>query len=110
MRTILRRLCIEAGYTDVTEAPDIATARVTAVDARPDLVIVDWQLPDGTAPDLVSALRAEGEIAICFVLAPSTLAEAAQQAADAGADECVPKPFTGEDLRRRLAARSMVRL
>jgi DNA-binding response OmpR family regulator len=110
MRTILRRLCIESGYPDVTEASDVAAARVAAVDHHPDLVIVDWQLPDGTAVDLVRALRAEGDIAICMVLAPATLTDAAQQAADAGADECVPKPFTGEDLRRRLVTRSMVRL
>jgi two-component system, chemotaxis family, chemotaxis protein CheY len=106
MRTILRRLCIESGYPDVTEASDVAAARVAAVDHHPDLVIVDWQLPDGTAVDLVRALRAEGDIAICMVLAPATLTDAAH----AGADECVPKPFTGEDLRRRLVTRSMVRL
>jgi DNA-binding response OmpR family regulator len=110
MRTILRRLCIEAGYAVVAEAPDVATARVAVVDERPDLIVVDWQLPDGTAVELVAALRAEGEIAICMVLAPSTLTDAAQQAADAGADECVPKPFTGDDLRRRLAARAVARL
>jgi two-component system phosphate regulon response regulator PhoB len=104
MRTILRRLCIEAGYTDVTEAPDLATARVAAVDDRPALVIVDWQLPDGTATDFVRALRAEGETAVCLVLAPSSVADAARQACDAGANDCVPKPCTGDDLRRRLAA------
>ncbi len=104
MRTILRRLCIESGYTDVTEAPDLATARLVVVDARADLVIVDWRLPDGTATDLVRALRSEGETATCIVLAPSSIPDAAEQARAAGANDCVPKPFTGDDLRCRLAA------
>jgi DNA-binding response OmpR family regulator len=109
MRTILRRLCIESGYTDVTEAPDVTSARVAAVDGRPDIVVIDWQLPDGTGLDLVRCLRAEGERAAMVVLAPSAERGAAQAAADAGADDCVAKPFTGDDLRRRLAAPSLAR-
>ncbi len=104
MRTILRRLLIEAGFTDVTEVADATGARVAAVDGRPDIVIVDWRLPDGNALDLVSCLRAEGETATLVVLAPSAVADAADQARAAGADDCVAKPFTGEDLRRRLSA------
>jgi len=104
MRTILRRLCIESGYTDVREAADLTTARVSAIDERPDIVVVDWQLPDGTGLDLVRTLRAEGETAAMVVLAPGAVADAADAARDAGADDCVAKPFTGDDLRRRLAA------
>jgi CheY-like chemotaxis protein len=43
------------------------------------------------------------------VLAPSAERGAAQAAADAGADDCVAKPFTGDDLRRRLSAPSLAR-
>jgi DNA-binding response OmpR family regulator len=104
MRTILRRLCIESGYTDVAEAPDMTSARVAATDRRPDVVIVDWQLPDGTALDFVRELRAEGDQAPVVVLAPSAVPGAADQARAAGADKCVAKPFTGDDLRSQLAA------
>jgi DNA-binding response OmpR family regulator len=109
MRTILRRLCIESGYTDVTEAPDVTSARVAAVDGRPDIVVIDWQLPDGTGLDLVRCLRAEGETAAMVVLAPGAETGAPQAAAEAGADDCVAKPFTGDDLRRRLAAPTLPR-
>ena len=106
MRTILRRLAIESGYPEVTEAADISTARVAAVDGRPDVVVVDWELPDGTALDFVRGLRAEGEGAAVVVLAPAAITEASELARQAGADDCVAKPFTGDDLRRRLAARA----
>ncbi|MDQ1519342.1 MAG: two-component system, OmpR family, phosphate regulon response regulator PhoB [Actinomycetota bacterium] len=109
MRTILRRLCIESGYTEIAEAPDVTSARVAVLDAPPDIVVVDWQLPDGTGLDLVRCLRAEGETAAMLVLAPGALTEAPQAARDAGADDCVAKPFTGDDLRRRLAAPSFQR-
>jgi DNA-binding response OmpR family regulator len=103
MRTILRRLCIESGYTEVAEAPDVTSARVAAVDGRPDVVVADWQLPDGSGLDLVRSLRAEGETARILVLAPNTADGAVDAAQAAGADDCVAKPFTGDDLRRRLA-------
>jgi DNA-binding response OmpR family regulator len=104
MRTILRRLCIESGYNEVSEAPDATSARVAAVEGHPDIVVIDWQLPDGSGLDLVRHLRAEGQTAAVLVLAPGAEADAAQAAHDAGADDCVAKPFTGDDLRRRLAA------
>jgi DNA-binding response OmpR family regulator len=106
MRTILRRLCIESGYTDVTEVADVTSARVAAVDGRPDIVIVDWELPDGNAIDFVRCLRAEGDDAPVVVLAPGAIEDAAGAACAAGADDVVLKPFTGDDLRRRLAART----
>lgn len=106
MRTILRRLCIESGYTDVTEVPDVTSARVAAVDGRPDVVLVDWELPDGTALDFLRCLRAEGDDAPVVVLVPNTAEGGADEAIAAGADDCVAKPFTGDDLRRRLVARA----
>src|SRR3954468_6188181 len=89
MRTILRRLCIESGYTDVTEAPDVTSARVAAVDGRPDIVVVDWKLPAGRGIARVPGLRAEGETAAMVVLAPSAEEGAAEAAAEAGASDCV---------------------
>jgi DNA-binding response OmpR family regulator len=82
---------------------------VAAVDGRPDVVVVDWQLPDGTALDLVRCLRAEGETAAVVVLAPAAVEDAGDAARAAGADDCVAKPFTGDDLRRRLVAPSFSR-
>jgi DNA-binding response OmpR family regulator len=103
MRTILRRLLIESGYTDVTEVHDVTSARVAAIDARPDIVVVDWQLPDGNAADLVRVLRAEGDGGSILVLAPAHLDGAADVIRAVGADDCVSKPFTGQDMRRCLA-------
>jgi DNA-binding response OmpR family regulator len=104
MRAILRRLCIESGYTEVAEAADATAARLAAVDGRPDVVVVDWQLPDGTGVDLVRCLRGEGEQAVIVLLVPAADGTAAQVAREAGADDVVTKPFTGDDLRRRLGA------
>lgn len=102
MRSILRRLLIEAGYTDVTEVHDVTSARVAAIDGRPDLVVVDWQLPDGTAADLVRVLRAEGETGAILALAPAHLEGADEVIRAVGANDCVVKPFTGAEMRQRL--------
>jgi len=103
MRTILRRLLIESGYAEVTEVAGVATARVAADEVQPDVVVVDWELPDGNALELVRELRDGGNRSAVVVLAPGVITEAGDLARAAGADECVSKPFTGDDLRRRLA-------
>ncbi|MCK6370471.1 MAG: winged helix-turn-helix domain-containing protein [Gammaproteobacteria bacterium] len=45
-----------AGF-DVEEAGDCSTARARIADSRPDLVLVDWMLPDSSGLELTRALR-----------------------------------------------------
>src|SRR6201987_60773 len=45
-----------AGY-EVREAEDCREARARIVDARPDLMLVDWMLPDMSGLELTRALK-----------------------------------------------------
>ena len=45
-----------AGFA-VDEAEDCATARRQIVDANPDLVLIDWMLPDTSGLELTRSLR-----------------------------------------------------
>ena len=45
-----------AGF-DVDEAEDCSSARNRIADNRPDLVLVDWMLPDSSGLELTRALR-----------------------------------------------------
>ncbi len=45
-----------AGF-DVTEAEDCAEARARIADSRPDLLLVDWMLPDQSGLELTRALK-----------------------------------------------------
>lgn len=56
-RAALNRLVRSLGIEAVREAETIAQALASIKTLRPDLVLVDYQLPDGTAADLLAALQ-----------------------------------------------------
>jgi DNA-binding NarL/FixJ family response regulator len=80
----------EAAEAEALLAKDKAT--------KPDLVLLDWELPGAQATDLVPALRSRCHRTI--VIALSGRLEARQEALDAGVDAFVSK---GEPPDRLLA-------
>ncbi len=69
-----------------------------------DLVILDWMLPDGDGPQLLSKLRQQGFDRPVIMLSARTQTESRIQGLDAGADDYLPKPFDLEELFARLRA------
>ncbi|MEU2737288.1 response regulator [Streptomyces sp. NPDC007095] len=89
-------------YT-VATAPDGTSALSLASRTPPDAVIVDLDLPDDDGTDVITGLRDWSSIP---VIALSEHAEPANvvEVLDAGADDCVTKPFVMEELLARLRA------
>jgi len=56
IRQMLAFNLTRAGF-EVDGAEDCSTARQRIVDARPDLVLVDWMLPDSSGLELTRSLR-----------------------------------------------------
>jgi DNA-binding response OmpR family regulator len=56
MRNVLALYLRRCGFT-VLDAANLADARNLQAKESPDLTIVDYQLPDGTAFDLLSTYR-----------------------------------------------------
>jgi two-component system chemotaxis response regulator CheY len=105
MRTILKRLLHECGYTDVVEAGNgLEALDVLAAGALPELGLVDWNMPEMTGIELVAAVRANPAYAgmVLMMITTETAIERIQEALDAGADEYVMKPFTKEVLLEKL--------
>ncbi|SEO69510.1 phosphate regulon transcriptional regulator PhoB [Aquisalimonas asiatica] len=90
----------------VVEAGDAAEARVAITDHQPDLILLDWMLPDTSGPDLARALRREnmlGDIPI-IMLTARTEEEDKVRGLEAGADDYVTKPFGPRELIARIQA------
>lgn len=99
--TIARSIARILKAHDVSVATTCAKGIEFARTLDPELVIVDFYLPDGTGKDIVDALRATGSRAP--VLLMSGAIDAAEWAdwAFYAADDFLPKPFPPEQLRAK---------
>ena len=101
-RMSARRLLELEGYEVVGEAGDGESAVAKAAELRPDVVLLDVNLPDTTGFDVADRLRDSG--ARVVLTSDRDASEVAPFAADAGACGFVPKgSLSGANLARVLA-------
>lgn len=94
-----------AGF-DVDEAEDCSTARQRIADLRPDLVLVDWMLPDTSGLELTRSLRREDinrDLPIIMLTAKAAEREKIV-GLEGGADDYITKPFSPKELIARINA------
>jgi two-component system KDP operon response regulator KdpE len=102
---ILRALQIKLrgdGYA-VDAVATMSDAIAQAAMRPPDALIVDLILPDGSGTDLCRQLRRQTQAPILILSAVGDEQEKIA-ALDAGADDYVTKPFSGDELLARLRA------
>lgn len=92
----LVRITLEASRVRVIEAVDAATAIGQAAAFRPDLILLDVDLPDSSGLDVCRHLKADPALARTRIV---MLTAAAQQddvarGLAAGADQYLTKPFS----------------
>jgi len=94
-----------AGFS-VQEAEDSRTARGMLVDARPDLLLVDWMLPDMSGLELTRLIKRDRETRELPVIMLTARAGEADKVAglEGGADDYVTKPFSPRELLARINA------
>jgi two-component system KDP operon response regulator KdpE len=97
------RINLAARHYEVAVAADGASALRAAVDASPDLVILDLGLPDLDGVDVIHGLRGWTSIPI-IVLSGRAGNQDKIDALDAGADDYVTKPFGIDELLARVRA------
>lgn len=105
IRQMLAFNLTRAGF-EVDEAEDCRSARQRIADARPDLVLVDWMLPDSSGLELTRALRrddASRELPIIMLTAKAAEREKII-GLEGGADDYVTKPFSTKELIARINA------
>lgn len=94
-----------AGFA-VVEAEDCATARAMIADERPDLVLIDWMLPDSSGLELLRMLRRDEANSDLPIIMLTARAEERDKVSglDGGADDYVTKPFSPRELISRINA------
>ena len=94
-----------AGY-EVAEAEDCREARTAIADQRPDLLLVDWMLPDMSGLELTRQLKKDRETRDLPVIMLTARAEEHDKVAglEGGADDYLTKPFSPRELLARIQA------
>jgi len=104
-RTIIRKMLSDVGF-EVFEAADGVEAlrRLKEMD-QPDVLLVDWNMPEMNGYDLVRAVRGDAQydkVPLMMVTSETELGQMAKALA-AGANEYVMKPFTKDVITEKLA-------
>ena len=106
MRRIVNNLMRQTGFGKVTEAEDGAVALQKLENGAFQFVVSDWNMPNMSGLELLKAVRHSDHLKhLPFLL---VTAEARKEniidAAQAGADGYIVKPFTGLVLRQKIDA------
>ena len=94
-----------AGF-DIDEAEDCASARLRIADHRPDLMLVDWMLPDMSGLELTRQLKRDRDLQEIPIIMLTARAEEHDKVAglEGGADDYLTKPFSPRELQARIQA------
>ena len=94
-----------AGF-EVREAADAPAARSAVANQRPDLLIIDWMLPDTSGLELTRQFKRDRDTAELPIIMLTARAEEADKIAglDGGADDYLTKPFSPRELVSRINA------
>ena len=95
------RPLLEGEHYKVLWARNGESALVQAVDSRPDVVILELDLPDGDGFAVLDALR-EWNVAPVLILSERAGVADKVRALDAGANDFLVKPFAPAELTARL--------
>jgi len=102
IRNIQKNVLAQLGHTDVAEAADGLEALQRIREQRPDLMLVDWNMPNMDGITLVRNVRAnDPNLPIIMV---TTEAEKSRviEAIKAGVNNYVVKPFTSQTLSEKI--------
>ncbi|MEQ9444043.1 MAG: response regulator [Rhodospirillaceae bacterium] len=103
IRRVATRIVEDLGFK-AEEAEDGEKALEASRSHMPDVVLLDWDMPNLSGIDFIKALRTMpgGETPKVVFCATQNDVKHIQQALDAGADEYIMKPFDGEIVYAKL--------
>lgn len=105
MRSLLKALLVRVGH-EFLEAENGRQGLEIAIAQRPDLMIVDWRMPEMNGVDLIRALRKTdfGRGVYILILTGIEQEEVLIEALDAGADDFLSKPLKAKILAAKMRA------
>lgn len=103
LRDMLAESLEQAGYT-IHTAGTVSEARRLLEQCQPDLVLLDWMLPDTSGLNWLRQIRRIDRFRMLPVIMLTARGEVADRVAglDSGADDYIVKPFSLKELQARI--------
>ena len=104
MRRIIKNLLRDLGFNNTSEADDGSSALPMLRTGSFQFLITDWNMPGMTGIDLLKAVRADASLKTLPVLMVTAEQKREQiiEAAQAGVNGYVVKPFTASTLKEKI--------
>jgi two-component system, OmpR family, phosphate regulon response regulator PhoB len=105
IQELIAYTCTAHGYT-VRRADSVSAGREAIDRELPDMVLLDWMLPDRSGIELLKDLRAQERTRVMPVIMLTAKGNEADKVVglDTGADDYVVKPFSPRELVSRIRA------
>ncbi len=104
IRNIQKNVLAQLGHTDtdISEAADGVEALKALASDRPDLVLIDWNMPNMDGLTLVQKIREKDKGLPLIMVTTEAEKSRVLEAIKAGVNNYVVKPFTAEALSAKI--------
>ena len=102
IRNIQKNVLAEIGHTDIMEAGDGVEGLSRIAADRPDLILVDWNMPNMDGITMVKKVREQDKSLPMIMVTTEAEKGRVLEAIKAGVNNYVVKPFTAETLAEKI--------
>ena len=102
IRNIQKNVLAQIGFTDVIEAADGIEALSQLATHKPDMALVDWNMPNMDGITLVRKIRETDKHLPLVMVTTEAEKSRVLEAIKAGVNNYVVKPFTAETLSEKI--------
>lgn len=102
IRNIQKNVLKQLGHTDILEAEDGVIALKVFAEQSPDLMLVDWNMPNMDGITLVRKIREINKTIPMIMCTTEAEKSRVLEAVKAGVNNYIVKPFTAESLGEKI--------